>query len=943
MWSRGTSVETSTGVGQVSTEIPYNSVLGSALSLEPSPPDYVVLKFEGNYVPGEGPEPCDLLFVGEAPGRDEDDAGRPFVGLAGAVLDTHLQRFGRPRHTVRVTNLYKRRPSENNDDPTPEQISEGMKELIPEIQRCNPRIIVTVGRLSTKALLPSFTTMEEMHGIPQPFPMNSGITILPMIHPAAGMHEPRLMEKSIQDLETAVKMSQTGECPWEVDSGKPGYYGVGGGYGLGPPKDVEGQPPKQFLIRGGAIDTEGLPNAPTHLSYSVTANTGRVLLAEDVRAGRFKVEPGSVISLQHALWDLPVLEAMDIDLLALGCTIKDPMIMAFVLQDEEQGLKYQSFKYRGRYRKDFNEVAGPHFARALADWYAQQAEEKQKEYDKIVEQVCEQWKLQYPDKKFTKKVQVEIHKFVQANWVATDAWYMVTRAISDGIRGKSVDLQARLKGLPPEQLMHFTSKPPKYDLTHTPVKEMVDYTCADSDDTVYITHRLETRIQEQSLGVVCQIDHDVLPMLHRFQKTGLPIDVEAARDLSQQLGMSAGIHEMVMRDLSGAPELNADSGDQIASALEGLLVRSGVELWKFKSTKSGKRMSTDDESIETMFRKTREVRGAGADRLKAFLTALRGHRSDSKLKSTFVDTFTEKALSNSEQRCHFRVKYTRQYTGRISYEDPNVGAVPRDKRVRRLIKAKPGRLIVAGDLSQIEPRTMAHVSGDRFLTDIYLNKKDLYRQSAAEILHSTPEAISTEVRYAFKQIDLSLIFLISTQGLYDKLLWEGVEGYSLEQVSQIREKWFQVMAGVMPYYQWVWGEARKRGFVVDIWGRRRYLPNIYLMPDGSRSGWVNRKLEAMRAEAERQAGNHTIQGSAQGLMKRAMKRIWDEIILPLKAKGVWIEAILQVHDELLIEVEEGWAEVVRMMMKDCLERDTPWFRVPIVAEVGVGPTWADAK
>jgi uracil-DNA glycosylase family 4 len=902
----------------------------------------------GNYIPGEGPIPCRVAIVGEAPGVEEDREGRPFVGPSGAILDTHLARFGLPRHQVYVTNIYKRRPSLNNDDPTPEQIAEGMSELIPELDQVGPRIIICLGRISAAALFDhymgrgSFRDMDMMHGIPVETVWNGvpGGWLIPCYHPAAGMHEPRMMERFVWDLEQAVRVALTGAPSFERDiSGGASY---GDGYGYGPPNTWAGK----FHIRSAAVDTEGTPDKPTHISWSITSNTGRVMKAQD--SDHVEIVEGADITLHNAPWDLMVLDSLDKDLISLKCKITDTMVLSYVLQDEPQSLKNLAYKYRGKIRQGYEEVVDTHYLPALADWFHRAHNEVDLFVTHLVANATADWRKLHPEvKKLTKKVEADIRKALAASFPKVEALPRFKKIVDDLDKGGRVDLKARLAALDPIILANLPPPPP-YSLDVVPDKEMVDYTCSDSDDTIHVRSILEKRVKDLGLEYVAVLDHAVLPMLHSFHKNGLPVDLDRANQLSAELAIEAILAHEKMKHISGREDLNPASGDQVAEVLQDLLVNAGL-YDRQKKTKSGARMATDEKSLFMIRRKLMAkvaARGGGLSgaekNLDDFFTALKAHRTATKTKGTFIDPTIERVEQGGKGRLFFQVKNTRVYSGRLSGD---VFMWPRDKRVRGIFRCQEGHKIVTVDLSQIEPRTMAHLSGDPELCRIYKEGRDLYSESASQIMNRPLAEVGkgTDIRQAFKTIDLSMLYLISSPTLHENLLMDEIELYSLEDVANIRHTWLnETFKGIMPYYEEVWKEVYRDGEVRDMWGRRRLLPNIYLRP-WEYDGWVRRRLEAMLEEAKRQAGNHKVQGGAQGLMKRSMDLVWRYVILPLKQQGIFVEPLLQVHDELVLEVEDDWAEIVRDMVKAQMEADSFWFRVPIIAEGGVGQSWAEAK
>jgi DNA polymerase-1 len=259
----------------------------------------------------------------------------------------------------------------------------------------------------------------------------------------------------------------------------------------------------------------------------------------------------------------------------------------------------------------------------------------------------------------------------------------------------------------------------------------------------------------------------------------------------------------------------------------------------------------------------------------------------------------------------------------LSSNDPNLQNIPirtpEGRKVREAFVASPGHLIASADYSQIELRIMAHLSGDAALLKAFHDGLDVHRATAAEVFGLTPDQVSSEQRRYAKTINFGLIYGMSAFGLAKAL---GIDNTAAKNYIA---RYFERFEGVKRYMDDTRAQAKAKGFVQTVFGRRLVLPEIN-SPNGPR-----------RAAAERAAINAPMQGTAADLIKKAMVAVQQT----LDAQGKGTKMIMQVHDELVFEVplaEVKWirAEVPRLMA------EVATLKVPLLAEVGVGANWEQA-
>jgi DNA polymerase-1 len=262
-------------------------------------------------------------------------------------------------------------------------------------------------------------------------------------------------------------------------------------------------------------------------------------------------------------------------------------------------------------------------------------------------------------------------------------------------------------------------------------------------------------------------------------------------------------------------------------------------------------------------------------------------------------------------------------TGRLSSSDPNLQNIPirshEGRRIRQAFIAPPGRILIAADYSQIELRIMAHLSGDAGLTEAFANGQDVHRATAAEVFGASLDTVSDEQRRAAKAINFGLIYGMSAFGLARQL---GIDRGSAQAYI---DRYFERYPGVRTYMDRIRALAHQQGYVETVFGRRLYLPEI------------NTRNVQRRQYAERTAINAPMQGTAADIIKRAMITVaaW------LSRDAVPADLIMQVHDELVLEVEVAAADAVAEQLRRIMAAAAE-LAVPLVVDVGRGQNWDEA-
>ncbi|WBY02609.1 DNA polymerase I [Ramlibacter tataouinensis] len=436
------------------------------------------------------------------------------------------------------------------------------------------------------------------------------------------------------------------------------------------------------------------------------------------------------------------------------------------------------------------------------------------------------------------------------------------------------------------------------------IEKAAEYSCEDSDQTLDVHLALWPRLErEPKLKFIYELEMDSSEVLFRIERNGVLIDSQELARQGHELGQRILKLEQEAHDLAGQP-FNLGSPKQIC---EILFNKQGLPV--LKKTASGA-PSTDEEVLE----KLAEDYPLPAKILE--------HRGLSKLKGTYVDKLPLMVHPRTG-RVHTHYAQAVAVTGRLSSNDPNLQNIPirttEGRRIREAFIAAPGHVIASADYSQIELRIMAHISEDPALLRAFRENMDVHRATAAEVFGLAPDEVSGEQRRYAKVINFGLIYGMSSFGLARNL------GIETKAAAAYIDRYFQRYPGVKQYMDETRLSAKSRGYVETVFGRRLYLPEIN-SPNGPR-----------RAGAERAAINAPMQGTAADLIKMSMVKVQQV----LDRAGKRTKMILQVHDELVFEVPEDEVDWVRAEIPH-LMAGVAELRVPLVAEIGMGPNWEQA-
>lgn len=307
-----------------------------------------------------------------------------------------------------------------------------------------------------------------------------------------------------------------------------------------------------------------------------------------------------------------------------------------------------------------------------------------------------------------------------------------------------------------------------------------------------------------------------------------------------------------------------------------------------------------------------------------FVKNILEYRSLSKLISTYLEALPL-LIRKETGRIHTTFNQTVTATGRLSSSDPNLQNIPvrteEGKKIRSLFVPGEGYdSFISSDYSQVELRVLAHMSEDEGLIRAFLNKEDIHRRTAAEVMGIPFEDVTPEQRSHAKAVNFGIIYGISDFGLARQL------GITRTAAADYIKAYFERYPSIHAFMNRMIEDARKTGRAVTLYGRYRELADI------------NSKNFQRRSFAERTAMNTPIQGTAADIMKMAMIAVYDK----MKAGNFKSRVLLQVHDELVAEVTADEKEAVAKLLKETMESVVS-LRVPLVADVNEGKNWAETK
>ena len=443
------------------------------------------------------------------------------------------------------------------------------------------------------------------------------------------------------------------------------------------------------------------------------------------------------------------------------------------------------------------------------------------------------------------------------------------------------------------------------NFNQVPIEKAAPYAAEDAEVCLQLHRKLWPQIaKNKALASLFEnIEIPLVPVLSNIERNGVLVDADMLYTQSEELAVRLAELELEAHEIAGE-SFNIGSPKQIQQILFDKL---GLPV-KAKTPKG--QPSTAENVLHEL--------ALDFPLPKVILE----HRATSKLKSTYTDRLPRE-IDPDTGRVHTSYHQAVTATGRLSSSDPNLQNIPvrtdEGRRIRQAFIAPEGRVLLAADYSQIELRIMAHLSADDRLLQAFGDGADIHRATAAEVFGVDLVAVTDEQRRAAKAINFGLIYGMSAFGLARQL---GIDRLSAQDYVEL---YFKRYPGVKTYMDRIRKQARENGYVETVFKRRLYLPEI------------NSRNAQRRQYAERTAINAPMQGTAADIIKRAMIAV-DDWITKNRAPAL---LTMQVHDELVLEVEQGAsaavADAVNRLMCEAAQ-----LSVPLVVDVGMGTNWDEA-
>ena len=485
---------------------------------------------------------------------------------------------------------------------------------------------------------------------------------------------------------------------------------------------------------------------------------------------------------------------------------------------------------------------------------------------------------------------------------------MVASYVMDpGRRDHSVDALA---------MQHFDYRTTTYDelcgkgkdvrpIAECDVEKVKDYACEDADIAISLENKLRVDLQTQELeGLYRAIELPLIHVLGAMEWAGIGIDFEFFKRFANRLEQDLALVEADIYKEAGT-EFNINSTLQLKEVLFDKL-----QLPVVKKTKTG--ASTDASVLQEL-----------AEMGHRLPQLIMEYRQLEKLRGTYVDALPQ-LVHPETRRIHTSFNQTVAATGRLSSSDPNLQNIPirthTGAEIRKGFVPAPGYLFLSADYSQIELRILAHMANDPGLIEAFESGGDVHKRTAALVFDVDVDKVTPDMRAAAKTINFATTYGQGPFALSNQL------GISVAEAKTFIEQYFERFAGVRSFLDSLKAQAKEKGYVETISGRRRYIPEIH-SPNHN-----------IRSFGERAAQNAPVQGSAADIIKIAMINIHRE----LQSRGDGTKMLLQVHDELVFEVPEREIDEVRTVILD-LMRNAVALRVPLEVASGVGQNWHECK
>ena len=428
-------------------------------------------------------------------------------------------------------------------------------------------------------------------------------------------------------------------------------------------------------------------------------------------------------------------------------------------------------------------------------------------------------------------------------------------------------------------------------------------TAENADFIARLAPVLREKIRENGLEkVYADIELPLIPILADIELTGMKVDGESLTIFSEFISKELESLKEKITTIAGR-EFNIGSPKQVGEIFAELNIETG------RKTATGQ-ISTGHDVLAELAA-TYEIAQHIID-----------YRELDKLRATYADALPR--MIREDGRVHGCLNQTVAATGRLSSTEPNLQNIPvrteLGQRIRKAFIPEKGNKLISADYSQLELRILAHITKDPRMLEAFKNNEDIHAQTARLVFGAVTEKEMKEKRRLAKIVNFGIAYAVEAFGLSQRV------GISRAEAKQVIADYFETYKGIREYMDRTPVEAREKGYITSLFGRRRFFPSI------------NDRNFAVRSRAEREAINMPIQGTASDIVKIAMIRVANA----LKAEKLETKMIMQVHDELLFESPESEIDAAKVLIKREMEAAAT-LDVPIIVEIGVGDNWMNAK
>ncbi|PJA46742.1 DNA polymerase I [Candidatus Uhrbacteria bacterium CG_4_9_14_3_um_filter_36_7] len=427
----------------------------------------------------------------------------------------------------------------------------------------------------------------------------------------------------------------------------------------------------------------------------------------------------------------------------------------------------------------------------------------------------------------------------------------------------------------------------------------------------FLFEKIQSELKNTStISIFEEIEMPLVRILFEMELAGIKIDCDFLKNLSKEFDQVLKKLTKQIYDQAGT-KFNINSPLQLAPIL---FEKLKIPTKGIHKTKSG--FSTAASELEKL------------SHIHPIIPLLREYRESMKLKSTYIDVLPN--LFGSDERIHTSFNQTIASTGRLSSSDPNIQNIPNRSslghRIRKAFIAEKGKQLLSADYSQIELRLVSVMAKDKPFMQAFLEGADIHRRTAAEVWDIPEEKVTPEQRYAAKAINFGILYGTGSRSLANST------GLSFDEARAFLDRYFQIHHAIRTYMDEIKVFVRQHGYVQTLFGRRRYLPEI------------NSGVQMLVASAERMAINMPMQGTQADIIKKAMIEIdaWIRTLKQSQQKNLSkkIQMLLQVHDELVFEVDEDFVSIATSSIKQIME-SVITLEVPLIVDIEVGKNWGE--